>query len=1348
MAAPYRNSAAESCTHTRCCLCSLASQTCLQAVTTASSLLPLRRDRARAAGRVNSLVMSSPKFETSPGPASIGSEWQTLTKPAKGVGCSSISGPSNCFAPVTKPKSATRIDCASSSASSTNSGPSTKPKSSRNTVASNKLKAGSPASSSIPAKTQLKSVRSSFTDANVKSAKSKNKSTTSAIKNKTNNNTSMKNANSASRKPNASSINPRAALGKMCPTKPLPNQKITLLPTPQIPLKNCFSDVINQKQKLQEGIRPNLSYAGACRSNMDQCNQNRQHFINNNVSFNIHPPGVIQSRAQPRSQLGVMANSIVRENIGALLKQHANGMSIFQLQKVYLFKFRQPLAPKGLPSIKQLLLGMNDVVKMQGVGVQMYVYPVPAEDIPSNTADRHLEDSVYAKEHKTKGAVLTAPRVSSSLNKKDSTQHQTVSLPLCNDQSTSSGQNQMKLTGGQVINYLGQTCHKQQILQDKQTLEEGKTKFALTGFSTMTSIPSTVQYKGTKMVEPPNRLGIAKELDEAEWPVLTSKLHAMKDIKQFAVASVQPHNIESKAHIASKPNQSQLSQDQSCNTNLAEMPREKIFAVTPTETLLHSRIKKAGDLMGPPFSHTHQHMKHSQTEQDVHRTITKYGPEHNASQSSDPAQLILHLSGFSIVTGKNNVPNVKEASEIKVTYPTVDRSSSPKDSSEIESGIDNRMLVGSILSAHTHKVVSDTHSEMLHETMSQMSVSHANKITQNTEHSLSQPHQTVHDSHYVAVSDKTESLLTKSYHKLDDSQGRSRQEQVEYPFSQPQKNMTNTVLRNFASPEPETQLKRINSLFEHALLQTGSSSLHPHDKVHYLQTTGVFGKTGSPSSSIEHKVPNDQAINIFGQKVSPQLQQKVVNYLVANESKQAGAMHSHSILDHLPMENVLGQTGTSFFNSQEAVSSSQTMTNFQQTVAVASQSEQKVNNSKITNEHRQTESVNSQSQDHVLGLQTKNVSGIIGTQSSDTPNSNVLGQVTAPASHIHEKTPDWVTENAHMQNTSLALQSSEIVLDIQNKNTIGITSSLFQQKQFPSSSIEHKVPNDQAFDIFGQIVSPQLQQKVANYVVANESKQAGAMHSHSILDHLPIENDLGQTGTLFFNSQEAVLSSQTMTDFQQTVAVASQAEQQVNNSKITNEHRQTESVESQTQEHVYGLHTKNVSGKIGTQSSDTPNSNVLGQVTAPASHIHEKTPDWVTENAHMQNTSLAIQSSKIVLDFQNKTTIGITSSLFSQKKSPSSQQRSEIQHICNSEQAKLMSSQLHQKAPQSCISTAAQNGSPPMTQPIRKWSVPKRCDDLVSPPVQTGLQNSSENGSGHKDTGTWQTDKKQYCCIL
>ncbi|KAG8567549.1 hypothetical protein GDO81_013674 [Engystomops pustulosus] len=128
---------------------------------------------------------------------------------------------------------------------------------------------------------------------------------------------------------------------------------------------------------------PNRSYAFVCASNVskNQIFQNQNQLNPNHIKFSadviVNTANVTLSHPkEPRTS--IQPSSVIKENIQTLLNHHANGISVFQLQKLYLFMFNQTLKSKGSITVKHLLLELKDVVKTEGVGVQMQVYPVSA----------------------------------------------------------------------------------------------------------------------------------------------------------------------------------------------------------------------------------------------------------------------------------------------------------------------------------------------------------------------------------------------------------------------------------------------------------------------------------------------------------------------------------------------------------------------------------------------------------------------------------------------------------------------------------------------------------------------------------------------------------------------------------------------------------------------------------------------------------------------------------------------------------------------------------------------------------------------------------------------------------
>lgn len=152
------------------------------------------------------------------------------------------------------------------------------------------------------------------------------------------------------------------------------------LPACQIPITNA---TINSPQNVHQGLRPNFSYASACASNL-RTNQVNVQSLQCPPTFNVQKAHTVKI-AHPNlkeAPKDVIQSSNIKDKLQLLLKSHSNGLSIFQLKKIFLLKFQQPLACRGA-SVRKILKNMKDVAHIKGVGVQMKVFPVVSEDNPS-----------------------------------------------------------------------------------------------------------------------------------------------------------------------------------------------------------------------------------------------------------------------------------------------------------------------------------------------------------------------------------------------------------------------------------------------------------------------------------------------------------------------------------------------------------------------------------------------------------------------------------------------------------------------------------------------------------------------------------------------------------------------------------------------------------------------------------------------------------------------------------------------------------------------------------------------------------------------------------------------------
>ncbi|XP_040181594.1 uncharacterized protein LOC120915280 isoform X2 [Rana temporaria] len=287
------------------------------------------------------------------------------------------------------------------------------------------------------------------------------------------------------------------------------------LPACQIPITNA---TINSPQNVHQGLRPNISYASACASNLRTDQVNVQS-LQCPPTFNGQKAHTVKI-AHPNlkeAPKDVIQSSNIKDKLKLLLKSHSNGLSIFQLKKLFLLKFQQPLACRGA-SVRKILKNVEDVANIKGVGVQMKVFPVVSEDNPSANI---CSDST------PQGAAVSSP-----LSIKNNTEHIKHSVPvlLSRQQPSSSGYSHTELTGGHIpMSSSGDFSHKQTICHTTDYLHPA---------------------------------GDAENTRDAQWPLLPQKFNILKEIKQRAKVSDQlPENIPNN-DLCLKPNPTATSQPQ------------------------------------------------------------------------------------------------------------------------------------------------------------------------------------------------------------------------------------------------------------------------------------------------------------------------------------------------------------------------------------------------------------------------------------------------------------------------------------------------------------------------------------------------------------------------------------------------------------------------------------------------------------------------------------------------------------------------------------------------------------------------------------------------------------------
>ncbi|XP_072283375.1 uncharacterized protein [Pyxicephalus adspersus] len=402
---------------------------------------------------------------------------------------------------------------------------------------------------------------------------------------------------------------------KSSTTRPTGNSQQIFLHTPQIPSTN---NMINTLYNVQPGLRPNVSYASACASNLrkDQVNV---HALQCPPSFNVQKANTAKTAHFKELPKHVLSSSQIKDNLQLLLKSHANGLSIFQLKKLYLLKFQEPLVRKGL-SVTMILMDMKDVAKIKGVGVQMKVLPTLVEDNASASA------AIYRVPTPQGAAALE--KVASHVFIKNSTENikQSVPKPLKNHQPSSLVY--INTSAGHIPNSSEDIRNNQPLNQNHiHALTEvyGKTHPANNSFATGSPF--------SKMNEFPQPPGITENFKDAEWPPLPQKFNILKEIHQRLNMSDQLHENITNNEIC-------------CKQDLA------------------ATFKSQGEDNTAQTS--------MQPQQDSNKMNGSIDNRHQEPQTLDPAQFILPSgfsfvmedTGFSFVKGETNVDVDTKSKEI------------------------------------------------------------------------------------------------------------------------------------------------------------------------------------------------------------------------------------------------------------------------------------------------------------------------------------------------------------------------------------------------------------------------------------------------------------------------------------------------------------------------------------------------------------------------------------------------------------------------------------------------------------------------------------------------------------
>ncbi|KAJ1131297.1 hypothetical protein NDU88_009635 [Pleurodeles waltl] len=77
----------------------------------------------------------------------------------------------------------------------------------------------------------------------------------------------------------------------------------------------------------------------------------------------------------------------LKNNISCVLEAHPKGMSLFQFQHTYRTMFHRMLPLNGYTTVKQMLEEMKEVVRMEDLGVQCWLFPVSSHAVSSQRMD-------------------------------------------------------------------------------------------------------------------------------------------------------------------------------------------------------------------------------------------------------------------------------------------------------------------------------------------------------------------------------------------------------------------------------------------------------------------------------------------------------------------------------------------------------------------------------------------------------------------------------------------------------------------------------------------------------------------------------------------------------------------------------------------------------------------------------------------------------------------------------------------------------------------------------------------------------------------------------------------------
>ncbi|XP_043937260.1 uncharacterized protein LOC122809657 isoform X2 [Protopterus annectens] len=171
---------------------------------------------------------------------------------------------------------------------------------------------------------------------------------------------------------------------------------------PAVPAKKLWSEILFGSTVTTDRAA-NPSVCCTPRNPMTSATTSQSMFVLNSTESKDQHPSVSDTEKQTVTH--TVCLSELKQNIVCIVKNHPSGMSLFELRNEYFSLFSHHLPLNGYPTVNHLLNSMRDIIKIEGVGVNMMIYPLSCKPTPLTVSDM---DSAKAVAPQKPGVALTA----------------------------------------------------------------------------------------------------------------------------------------------------------------------------------------------------------------------------------------------------------------------------------------------------------------------------------------------------------------------------------------------------------------------------------------------------------------------------------------------------------------------------------------------------------------------------------------------------------------------------------------------------------------------------------------------------------------------------------------------------------------------------------------------------------------------------------------------------------------------------------------------------------------------------------------------------------------------------